>query len=175
MLNIISLRHLYLRWNESSTLSVQTFEVGMKICQKSTRKNDSTSEISAANRIPRPSTLLWSLDCAPSVSFAIRMTVFLFPLPSLNLDLCPSCRAEPAQTVHVLSTRSQRAETSHSQVQAICSDCCGIPLGEEVACDSRDCPVFYSRLKAVSLLETSLTRDAGLLETFNEWKVGGDA
>jgi DNA polymerase zeta len=92
--------------------------------------------------------------------------VFSFPILTLTLDLCQSCLAEPAQTVQLLSTRSQRAETGHSQLQAICSDCCGIPLGEEVACESRDCPVFYSRLKAVSHLETSLTRDAGLLDMF---------
>jgi DNA polymerase zeta len=92
----------------------------------------------------------------------------LFDPAILILDLCHSCRANPAETVYFLSARSQHAETSHSQIQAICSDCAGIPFGEEIACDSRDCPVFYSWLKAVSRLENSLTRDAELIRSMDE-------
>ena len=93
---------------------------------------------------------------------------FAFHELSLTLDLCQSCRAEPTETVRLLSMGTQGAETDHLQLQAICSDCCGISLGEEVACDSRDCPVFYSRLKALSRLHISLTRDAPLLASMDE-------
>lgn len=83
-------------------------------------------------------------------------------------DLCYSCRTNPAESTYVLSGRSHISESRHLQLQAICSDCCGVPFGEEICCDSRDCPVFYSRLKAASRLEDSVTRDSELLAAICE-------
>lgn len=54
------------------------------------------------------------------------------------------------------------------ELEAICSDCCGVPFGEEVCCDSHDCPVFYSRLKATAQVEVSVTRDSRLLASIEE-------
>jgi DNA polymerase zeta len=85
-----------------------------------------------------------------------------------RLDLCYSCREDPTESAYILAGRSQISERRHLQLQAICSDCCSIPFGEEVGCDSRDCPVFYSRLKAASQLENFVTKDSQFLTAIQE-------
>jgi DNA polymerase zeta len=84
------------------------------------------------------------------------------------LDLCHSCREDPTESAYILAGRSQISERRHLQLQAICSDCCSIPFGEEVSCNSRDCPLFYSRLKAASQLENSVTKDSQLLAAIQD-------
>ena len=93
------------------------------------------------------------------------MKVFPENIGLILPDVCESCRANPSESAHTVSARSQSAESRYWQLQAICADCCAIPVGEDVCCDSRDCPVFYSRLKSASRLEEVLTRDAQLLES----------
>ena len=78
--------------------------------------------------------------------------------------VCHICRHDPVRSVYSISARSRASEVHHIELQTICSDCCNIPLGDEVACDSRDCPAFYSRLKAKSVLEHTLLLRSQLLE-----------
>jgi hypothetical protein len=79
-------------------------------------------------------------------------------------DVCQTCRQDSAGSVYAISSRSQASESHHMELQAICSDCCGIPFGDEVACESRDCPVFYSRLEAKSALQDALLQGTRVLE-----------
>jgi len=92
----------------------------------------------------------------------------LCPLTNV-VEICRSCIASTSESLFTLSSRSRDIEQQHLQLQAICSNCCAITLGDEVGCDSRDCPVFYSRIKAFSRLEHSLTRHPQLIATIEEW------
>ncbi|KAF2488886.1 DNA polymeras-like protein zeta catalytic subunit [Lophium mytilinum] len=69
------------------------------------------------------------------------------PSPVLLLPLCEACKAKPAQTLLALRMRLNRAETRVQSVEDVCRSCAGLSFGEEVRCDSRDCPVFYTRLR----------------------------
>ena len=42
----------------------------------------------------------------------------------------------------------QKAQRKKVGVDEVCRSCSNLSFGEEVRCDSRDCPVFYSRVKA---------------------------
>ncbi|TKA73466.1 hypothetical protein B0A55_05950 [Friedmanniomyces simplex] len=68
---------------------------------------------------------------------------------STQLPLCGPCRYErTAQTLLALRGKSRAAEKKVKDLQEICRSCANLAVDEEVRCDSRDCPVMYSRVKA---------------------------
>jgi hypothetical protein len=144
-------------------------EVGMKTCRKyseATRKSSSISETSIAVQTRPHCIPSYDQGCARYAGSRKSMKVsFPHYIALILQDVCESCRDNPSESAHTVSARSQSAESRYWQLQAICADCCAIPVGEDICCDSRDCPVFYSRLKSVSRLEEVLTRDAQLLES----------
>ena len=63
------------------------------------------------------------------------------------LPLCTQCASKPARTLLVLRERMRKAEEKVKNLDLVCRSCSGLAFGEEVRCDSRDCPVFYSRVR----------------------------
>ena len=53
-----------------------------------------------------------------------------------------------------LKERIWKAETRVKDVDSVCRSCSGLAWGEEIRCDSRDCPVFYTRTREKSRLAT---------------------
>ena len=82
------------------------------------------------------------------------------PLPpsdeGLQLPLCDTCRTEKTQTA-LLSLRQKlkKAEKKAHDTGEVCRSCANVAWDEEVKCDSRDCPVFYSRVKARTQLNVA--------------------
>lgn len=69
------------------------------------------------------------------------------------LPLCHTCRnAQSKQTLLALRRKIQKAELRDRDLEDVCRSCAGLSFGEEVKCDSRDCPVFYSRVKGRTML-----------------------
>ncbi|EEP75605.1 hypothetical protein UREG_00451 [Uncinocarpus reesii 1704] len=66
--------------------------------------------------------------------------------------LCNSCLQQPQTALMRLQYRIQRAERRVTDVHEVCRSCMGVPWGDEVKCDSKDCPVFYSRTRTTSNL-----------------------
>jgi DNA polymerase zeta len=46
-----------------------------------------------------------------------------------------------------LQTQLNREERKMVDVMKICQSCAGLAPLDEVPCDSKDCPVFYTRMK----------------------------
>lgn len=63
------------------------------------------------------------------------------------LPLCEMCLRKPHTALLELRQRQQRVESRAQDIDAVCRSCEGSAFREEVRCDSRDCPVFYSRVK----------------------------
>jgi len=63
-----------------------------------------------------------------------------------------SCLKRPAHSLLSLKYRVWDTETRVSQVDSVCRRCSNLAWGEEIKCDSRDCPVFYTRIKERSRL-----------------------
>lgn len=61
--------------------------------------------------------------------------------------LCPACRENPAGSLFTLQTRLGAEERSYQDVLSICRTCSGLSPLEDVRCDSKDCPVFWTRTK----------------------------
>jgi DNA polymerase zeta len=63
------------------------------------------------------------------------------------LPICARCASEPAATMVLLQTRLNREQRRYADVTKVCQSCAGFAPLEEVPCDSKDCPVFYTRVK----------------------------
>ncbi|KAK3064581.1 hypothetical protein LTS18_005912, partial [Coniosporium uncinatum] len=63
------------------------------------------------------------------------------------LPLCADCIKRPDIALVKLRERVRKAELRASNVDKVCRSCAGLAFGEDVRCDSRDCPVFYTRVR----------------------------
>ncbi|KAK4133418.1 hypothetical protein BT67DRAFT_423459 [Trichocladium antarcticum] len=64
------------------------------------------------------------------------------------LPLCARCAADAAATMVLLQTRLNAEQRKYADIVKICQGCAGFaPLEAGVPCDSRDCPVFYTRVR----------------------------
>ncbi|KAF6808849.1 DNA polymerase zeta catalytic subunit [Colletotrichum musicola] len=68
--------------------------------------------------------------------------------------LCAKCQQDAPSSLFNLQTRLNREERKYMDVVKICRNCAGLPAADEVPCDSKDCPVFYTRVKQRASLRT---------------------
>jgi DNA polymerase zeta len=69
------------------------------------------------------------------------------------LPLCQRCSRRPARSLLALKDRIWKSETKVQAVDTVCRSCSKLAPGDEIKCDSRDCPVFYTRIKEKSRLK----------------------
>ena len=65
----------------------------------------------------------------------------------IEAPLCQSCFEQAPQSLLNLKARLIREERKKAQLAKVCRSCSGLAWNEEVKCDSKDCPVFYSRVR----------------------------
>lgn len=87
----------------------------------------------------------------------------------VQLPLCKVCReARPQQTLLALRSKLRKAEKKARDIWDVCRSCASLTQGDgEVKCDSRDCPVFYSRVKTdtqLSVVRGGVGRVLGVFE-----------
>jgi DNA polymerase zeta len=61
--------------------------------------------------------------------------------------ICENCSLERPQSIVALRGRLTSMEKKVKAVDSICQTCSGISPTDEVKCDSKDCPVFYTRVR----------------------------
>jgi len=66
--------------------------------------------------------------------------------------ICNSCFDQAPQSLLHLRTRLVKAERKAAQLAKVCRSCSGLGWNEEIRCDSKDCPVFYSRTRQKAAL-----------------------
>ncbi|RYC56598.1 hypothetical protein CHU98_g9618 [Xylaria longipes] len=62
-------------------------------------------------------------------------------------SLCTRCQADVPASLSKLQTQLNREERKLLDVMKICQSCAELTPLDEVPCDSKDCPVFYTRMK----------------------------
>jgi DNA polymerase zeta len=68
-----------------------------------------------------------------------------------DTPLCATClQTQPHIALLTAQSRLQQAEKRVVDLHRVCRSCMGVPFGDEVKCDSKDCPVFYSRTRSVA-------------------------
>jgi DNA polymerase zeta len=68
--------------------------------------------------------------------------------------ICPKCLADKPTSLLSLRTRIGQAERRLLDLQGVCQSCSGVSPLDEVKCDSKDCPVFYTRTRQKARLKT---------------------
>ena len=68
--------------------------------------------------------------------------------------ICPTCRADTPISLLSLRTRLSSEERKFMDLVKICQSCSGMSPLDEVTCDSKDCPVFYTRTRQKARLKT---------------------
>jgi DNA polymerase zeta len=71
-------------------------------------------------------------------------------LSDAAVPVCSECMQQPHLALLNVVSQLQRAEKRVLDLEAVCRSCMGVPPGDSIACDSMDCPVFYSRTRAVA-------------------------
>ncbi|KAI9733336.1 MAG: DNA polymerase zeta [Cirrosporium novae-zelandiae] len=66
--------------------------------------------------------------------------------------ICHNCLETVETSLVALRLRLAKAENRMAKLEKICQSCSNIAWGDEVICDSKDCPVFYSRARHRALL-----------------------
>ena len=64
-----------------------------------------------------------------------------------EFPLCAECAQRPAASLLELRGRLAADEGKAAALDKACRSCSGIPFSDAVRCDSKDCPVFYSRTR----------------------------
>jgi len=77
-------------------------------------------------------------------------------------SICATCMANRPVSLLTLRTRLSRVEKKSQDLERVCQSCSGTAWLDEVKCDSKDCPVFYSRTrqKAALRMERAVTEPA---------------
>ncbi|MCJ1312399.1 DNA polymerase zeta [Agyrium rufum] len=69
--------------------------------------------------------------------------------------ICQDCASQPAASLAILRSQRHIAEKRAVMVDLVCRSCANLPFAEEIKCDSKDCPVFYTRKKNTADLRSS--------------------
>jgi len=77
-----------------------------------------------------------------------------------------------AHTLLALRGKIAEAERRHRDLENVCRSCAGLAFGEDVKCESRDCPTFYSRVKGRTMVGVVRSGVGRVLEGL-EREVGG--
>lgn len=82
-------------------------------------------------------------------------TVCKRKLEEAEFPLCPDCLEQPETSLLLLRQRIGLDERKASRLHEVCRSCAQLPFGSEVRCDSKDCPVFYTRTRHMALLSSN--------------------
>lgn len=83
---------------------------------------------------------------------------------AISGPVCARCKREPGQAVLTLRGRLNDAERKAVSLEKVCRSCAGLRFGEEVRCDSKDCPVFYARTRHAAGLRGTRTVTGGVIQ-----------
>ena len=69
--------------------------------------------------------------------------------------ICVRCMQNADSSLMILHSRLNKAEKKAVNLESVCRSCASLAWGEEVKCDSKDCPVFYTRTRHMASLRSS--------------------
>lgn len=80
------------------------------------------------------------------------------------IGICEKCQVNRAQSLLVLRSRLSKAESKGHQLAQVCRSCAKMAWNDEVRCDSKDCPVFYTRTRHLARLRNTTAVIASAME-----------
>ncbi|KAK3695542.1 hypothetical protein B0T22DRAFT_455554 [Podospora appendiculata] len=103
----------------------------------------------------KKATLEWFLHSASCVACGVKMKnptaaagpAVAYQAADVSLPICGRCAADVQGSVALLQSRLNAEQRGYADVVKVCQGCAGLAPLEGVECDSKDCPVFYTRVK----------------------------
>ncbi|KAI4127173.1 MAG: hypothetical protein LQ338_003350 [Usnochroma carphineum] len=68
--------------------------------------------------------------------------------------ICNRCMQHTHTSLWTLRSRQNQAEQRAINLEKVCRSCAGLAWGDDVRCDSKDCPVFYTRVRHMASFKT---------------------
>ena len=87
--------------------------------------------------------------------------------------LCQSCFDQAPQTTLYLRGKLARSEKKATQLAKVCRSCSGLGWNEDINCDSKDCPVFYSRTRHKADLGSTKAQIVPVIKALEEQEYEG--
>ena len=72
-----------------------------------------------------------------------------------EMAICEKCKQHADSSLMTLQLQLNKMEKKAVNLENVCRSCAGLAWGEEVKCDSKDCPVFYTRIRHLAGLRSS--------------------
>ena len=72
-----------------------------------------------------------------------------------EMAVCSKCMHQAGTSLLKLRTKLNKFEKKAIALEKVCRSCASLAWGEDVKCDSKDCPVFYSRARHMASLRSS--------------------
>ena len=70
--------------------------------------------------------------------------------------ICARCVQKSDESLFAIQMRLSKAEMKACKLEMVCRSCANLAWGETVKCDSKDCPVFYTRTRHCTQLKNIL-------------------
>ncbi len=86
--------------------------------------------------------------------------------------ICARCMQHADSSLMRLHSRLNKAERKAANLENVCRSCASLAWGEEVKCDSKDCPVFYTRTRHMAGLRSSKLMAEPVMEMLEELEAG---
>ena len=72
-----------------------------------------------------------------------------------EMAICGKCKQHADSSLMTLQLQLNKVERKAVNLENVCRSCASLAWGEEVKCDSKDCPVFYTRTRHLAGLRSS--------------------
>ena len=86
--------------------------------------------------------------------------------------ICGRCMQHTDTSLLTLGTRLNNAEEKAINIEKVCRSCAGLAWGEDVKCDSRDCPVFYTRTRHLAGLRNVKVVTQRVIQVLEDFEDG---
>lgn len=82
--------------------------------------------------------------------------------------VCNRCMQHTHTSLLTLRSRQNQAEQKAVNLEKVCRSCAGLAWGDNVRCDSKDCPVFYTKARHLASLKTETTITESVMKVLEE-------
>ena len=94
------------------------------------------------------------------------------PLDSES-PICQNCFDHAPESLLHLRTKLLREERNSTQLMEICRSCSSFSWSDEIRCDSKDCPVFYSRVRHKANLASEKSQVLPVIKILEDKQLDG--
>jgi len=106
----------------------------------------------------------YAVERLPRMKVSSRLAIINSQSLTAVEGLCNDCLKNRDESIYEMKRRLAAVEKRTHALQSICRSCTGASRPEEIACDSLDCPVYYSRVRETAKFQQSKIEGSEILK-----------